>query len=371
MNPTAIVPELDPIPLPGPIWLLKFLLLLTFLLHLLAMNLLLGGAVQGVIARFGIGHPQLGGNRRRLVDDLIGSQPTLVAATVTLGVAPLLFIQVLYGHLVYTAGIALGWFWWTVILVLILAYSIYYGLKFRREREKAPSLFWLVVSGLALLWISFILSNKFNLAAQPERFTSLILGGSGGGHLNLGDPTTFPRWLHIVLGAIAVSGIGTMWRGRQVWGKDPSYGEYLLNLGYKYFAYPTMANILMGFIFMMTLPRPIMLLLMGQGLKETAMWLVGLGGAIWAIPLLKRATAAPQSLALSLGTAAVVITLISMVLLRDMVRSAYQASYFTLAQSVVRTAWSPLIVFIICFLIGLGIFYWLLRAYYPSIQGKR
>ncbi|MFN3821339.1 MAG: hypothetical protein ACK4OO_03310 [bacterium] len=370
MNPTAIVPELDPIPLPGPIWLLKFLLLLTFFLHLVAMNLLVGGAVQGVIARVGISHPQLGGHRKRFLEEIIGAQPTLIAATVTLGVAPLLFIQVLYGHLVYTAGIALGWFWWTVILVLILAYSLYYGLKFRRGGERAPSLLGLLVSGVALLWISFILSNKFNLAAQPERFTSLILGSSGGGHLNWADPTTFPRWLHIVIGALAVSGIGTMWRGRWIWTKDPFYGDYLLNLGYKYFSYPTMANILVGFIFMMTLPRPIMLLLMGQGFGETAMWLVGLGGAIWAILLLKRATIAPRSIALPLGTAAVAVTLISMVLLRDMVRSAYQKPYFTLAQSSVQTLWSPLMVFLVCFIIGLGVFYWLIRVYYLSPQRR-
>lgn len=39
------IPDPDPIPLPAPVGLLKFLLILTFILHILAMNLALGGGL--------------------------------------------------------------------------------------------------------------------------------------------------------------------------------------------------------------------------------------------------------------------------------------------------------------------------------------
>lgn len=373
MQPEAIIPQLDPIPLPGPIWLLKLLLLLTFFLHLIAMNLLVGRAIQAFFARWGARGAPGEKNRQKLIADILQEQPTLIAATVTLGVAPLLFIQVLKGHLVYTAGIALGWFWWLVLPVLILAYYIYYGLKFRRESSSLPSPWWLGLGAVSLLWISFILSNNFNLAAQPDRFTSMLTGSPTRSHLNLGDPTTFPRWLHIVLGAVAVSGVWTMWKGRTVRETDRDQGDYLLQWGYKYFAYPTMVNILVGFIFMMTLPRPIMLRLMGQGLGETILWLVGLGTALWAISLFKRATTSPQSAALPWGTFMLLVALVSMVLLRDLVRSAYQSPYFTLAQLRVESAWGPLILFLITFTLGLIVFYWLIKTYYqprPS-SGER
>lgn len=49
MNPA--IPQLDPAPLPAPVALLWFLLLLTFTLHVLPMDLVLGGSLLGAVAR--------------------------------------------------------------------------------------------------------------------------------------------------------------------------------------------------------------------------------------------------------------------------------------------------------------------------------
>ena len=48
MNSFVPIPSLDPMPLPGPVWLMVTLLLVTFLLHLVAMNLTLGGTAIAV-----------------------------------------------------------------------------------------------------------------------------------------------------------------------------------------------------------------------------------------------------------------------------------------------------------------------------------
>ena len=45
MTQQIIIPEPDPIPLPAPDWLLKFLLVLTLILHIIAMNFALGGGI--------------------------------------------------------------------------------------------------------------------------------------------------------------------------------------------------------------------------------------------------------------------------------------------------------------------------------------
>ena len=45
-----IVPQLDPMPAPAPVWLLRTLLLLTFCLHLLFMNTLLGGSLVALVS---------------------------------------------------------------------------------------------------------------------------------------------------------------------------------------------------------------------------------------------------------------------------------------------------------------------------------
>ena len=46
-----LIPTPDALPLPGPVWLFKSLLHLTFFFHLLAMNFLLGGAVLAAVHR--------------------------------------------------------------------------------------------------------------------------------------------------------------------------------------------------------------------------------------------------------------------------------------------------------------------------------
>ncbi len=357
-----IIPTFDPIPLPAPVWLLKGLLLLTLLLHLIAMNLLLGGAWTvfwcAIRSKY-----QPTSHNGRLFREMLAYLPTLTAMTVTLGVAPLLFVQVLYGHLVYTSSIAMGWFWWLVFPLVIIAYYSFYYLKFHQGGETAIKRWLPLLAALILLWISFILSNNFNLAQQPERFSKIILEDPSGWSLNLGDPTTFPRWLHMVIGAIAVCGIWVMWLGRIEHKKDVEYAMFKMEFGYKLFALPTMINILVGFIFMMSLPRNIMMRLMGKSMLETMLWLVGMGLAIWAIPVLKRATTEPQSSALPLGTILVGITICAMVLLRDMVRSAYQEGFYTLDMPKVDTMWGAIAMFFVTFVIGLWLLRWLVQTY--------
>ena len=51
MNPYSSIPAVDPAPLPGPAWLFQALLLLTFFLHLLPMNFLVGGGFQALLFR--------------------------------------------------------------------------------------------------------------------------------------------------------------------------------------------------------------------------------------------------------------------------------------------------------------------------------
>ena len=43
MMPPDAIPVLDPNPLPAPYWVFKLLLIVTFFLHILAMNFMLGG----------------------------------------------------------------------------------------------------------------------------------------------------------------------------------------------------------------------------------------------------------------------------------------------------------------------------------------
>jgi len=48
--------------------------------------------------------------------------PSTFALGVTFGIAPLLFVQVLYGNLIYSSSILMGVFWLLIIPFIIIAY---------------------------------------------------------------------------------------------------------------------------------------------------------------------------------------------------------------------------------------------------------
>ncbi len=122
-----------------------------------------------------------------------------MALTVNFGVPPLLFVQVLYGHLFYSSSVMLAVPWILVIPILILAY--YGAYIFVKKADKAPV--WskgaLVFTSLFLLYIAFVFVNNNTLAIQPDRW-GIYFENPGGWNLNLGEPTLWPRYLHFVLG---------------------------------------------------------------------------------------------------------------------------------------------------------------------------
>ena len=111
MDASGLIPLPDPIPVPWG-WF-KVLLILTFVLHLVLMNLMLGG---GLLALFRL---LRGGSPPREARSL----PILVALTINLGVPPLLFLQVLFGHLFYTSSVLMAVWWISIIPVLMMSSS--------------------------------------------------------------------------------------------------------------------------------------------------------------------------------------------------------------------------------------------------------
>ena len=94
---TVYIPSPDTIPLAWG-WF-QFLLLLTFPLHLLAMNAMRGGLAIGIVQHF------LGGEvRSRLSHRIAIALPLVIAFVVNLGVAPLFFLQVFCENLSALVG---------------------------------------------------------------------------------------------------------------------------------------------------------------------------------------------------------------------------------------------------------------------------
>jgi hypothetical protein len=269
----------DPVPVPAPGWLLWFLLMLTFVLHLLAMNFVLGGSIIAAVTR----RHAASEYHIALFRWLTKAMPVAVAAAITLGVAPLLFVQVLYGRLFFASSVLMAWSWLAVIPLLILAYLTAYLLAFKGDRlgpREVPAA-WLMVVLFAL--IGFIYSNNMSLMLRPGAFLGIYRADRSGLNLNLTDPVLFPRYLHMVLGAVGVAGLMIAVVGWIRQHADEAFGVWTMRYGARWFVGATTVNVVIGVIFLAVQPSATLARFLGGSLAATLLLVAGVVLALGAL----------------------------------------------------------------------------------------
>ncbi len=350
---TIPIPHVDPLPLPGPVWLFTALLLVVFTLHLAAMNSALGGglwALWNYLRGRHAAHPY----SQRLATDLATMLPVFLAFTVTLGVAALLFVQVLFGNFLYTSSILIGMLWLAVIALVIVAYYGLYYFAYTAEKGKGISGCVLAISVCVLLGVAFIFVNNMTLMESPERWLVMYRAHPNGWNLNLGDRSLVPRYLHMVNGAIALFSAILAELGMRKMKLDAEYGRWIVQRAAVVFAACTGLQFLLGMWFLLAIPRPIAL----------ALLLEPLGGAVFGLALLSVITAmllillgslaARPSTLVHIGFGVSLVTLFLMVCLRYLLRLAYLKPYLHLEALAIRPQIGVIALFLVLFVGGLA-----------------
>ena len=354
-----MIPTLDPNPLPAPYWVFKLLLLVTFALHILAMNLMLGGGAMALLAR-----RAKSDNGKRLFSDIARKLPTLLAGTISIGIAPLLFLQVLYGQFFYTSSIIMAWPWFLVLPLVIVAYYGFYYVSFHSTNGAGNAGRVLLFSVALVCLVGFIYSNTMTLGQTPARWAAKYFATPGGWNLNLSEPTLIPRFLHFFISAIAVGGLLLVFLAWAKWKSENAYARYVLQFGGKAFMFATMAQFLVGFWFMGSLPRELIMLFMGGNKPATVLLIVGFLGAMIAIFLmsdaLRKENIRVAAVYVSSLTALVVV---GMVEIRSLLRDAYLKPYLRPDHFAVRTQWSVFSLFLVLFVGGVMLWFVMLARY--------
>ena len=361
MTPWTI-PTPDPLAQPGPTWLLWALLLLTFALHLLAMNLLLGGAIIGALTRRPEGPD--GTHVALFLGRLRRALPVVVAATVTFGVAPLLFLQTLYGRLFFASSVAMAWFWLLVIPILILAYYGTYVLSYRGERLRGGTARALLAGvALLLLAISFIYVNNMSLVLRPDTVRQLYEQSGAGFQLNVADPTFVPRWLHFVLSALAVAGVGIVALGLAARRKEPAFGVWAIRRGANWCAAATALNLIPGFWWLLALPRPTLLEFMSHNPVATVVIFLGVTAGLVTMILAVIAARATEPVKPAVATlASLLVTVVCMLVTRDQVRESALAMADFQPTPWVAPQWGPIVLFVVLLVGAVGTVAWMVSA---------
>jgi hypothetical protein len=361
MLQTNLIPTMDPNPLPAPYWVFKLLLIVTFFLHILAMNFLVGGGLMALATKW---RAKNGKDDHRMFFDIAKKLPVLLPATVTLGVAPLLFVQVLYGQFFYTSSIVIAWPWFLVLVFLTIAYYGLYYTSFQSGQRVGRAGGVLLGSMILILAIGFIYSNNLMLSQTPSRWGGKYFANPTGWNLNLTEPTLIPRYLHFMVAAVAMGGLLLVFMALANWKRDTPYARQLLQYGGKTFLYATMAQIVVGVVFLVSLPQQMRMLFMGNNPMATGLLLVGFVGGVGTIFLMSNAVRKENiRVAAYYVPAITAVTILCMVVMRDILRDAYLSSYFHPDQFVVKTQWQVFPLFLVLFLGGVVLWFVMLARY--------
>ena len=197
-----IVPKDVLLPLPAPFWLLVALLLVSFALHILFVNLMVGSSLLVLWT-------EIKGLKKKDWDKVSHT----IAATITvnkslavvLGVAPLLTISVLYTAQFYSSSTLLGTAWLLVIPLVILAFLFTYAHKYSWEqlhKSKGVHLALISVACALFLSIPFIFLTNINLMLYPEHWRRVSSFWDA-----LWLPNVLPRYFHFMMASLALTGL--------------------------------------------------------------------------------------------------------------------------------------------------------------------
>lgn len=347
MNVRELIPYAEPIPINYQV--LALLEQLFFLIHILIINSILG---LSLILLFKWGRKQDFFETNKPIAKKI---PILFALGINMAIPALLFLQVTFGHLFYTSSILLGTFWILIIPSLIFAYysSYYHYKKFETSRAAKYALFLLV---FLVIYIAFILVNNLTMMESPESWKAYF-SRRDGTILLWSLPSIYPRFLHFVVASVAVGGLFYA-----LYFSKKSQSDRVTQ-GLKIFAYATVIQAVVGFWFLLSLPKPVMVKFLGVDSVATFFFALGIVTATLSV-----ISALKGSLRLTLTF--FLTTLVSMVINRYNLRIFSLNDYFSPTELKVVPQFDVFAVFVVILLIGVGVISYMLKvAFQREVRG--
>jgi hypothetical protein len=356
MNP--VIPTPVPIPLPAPVGLLHFLLVFTFILHVLAMDLLVGGAAMLTVSSF-LGQRHM--PHREFTRRAARALPPVAAFTITLGVAPLLFLQLVYGQLFYTSSVLMAWAWLAVVFFVLLGYYGVYWFNLQHD-ELGPRAPWVILlTTLLFVFVAFIFVQNMTFMLRPADFFPQFLRHEVGSVLGPVTALGLARLLHFLVGAAAVAGLGVALLSRVWSAESPELASWARRYGLKWFMAGTGVEFLIGAWFLAGLPENIRGLFLGGDRLGTALLVVAI-----ALAVSSQAVARKSLLASSV---AILGAISLMAVIRHWVRVAYLRPYFDPHALPVQGQWVVFVLFALLLVAGLATVAWMLcMLFRPSAR---
>ena len=341
--PASLVPALDPAPLPGPPWLFHILWVLTFFIHLLFVNTVLGGSLLAAFA--GLAPSGRNDTRRCFVE----INAWAISLAITFGIAPLLFMQVLLGRFFYSATILVGWAWLGMLGLLTVGYYLNYVAKFRLRAGKDAGAV-LAVEAVCFLAIAMIQVAVNLLHMQPARWSAV--GADAWAALT--DPSFLPRFGHFVFAAVSMAGAVLAWIAvrRAGRGADAATCRGMATYGVRAALIATLLQLADGFWLLLSLPEDVLKAFMRGGAATIGPLTVGILAGLGLLVVLAQVhDPLVQAAKVRRAAELIVGAMVFMVVSRHQLRTLYLAPTREGEHAAVATQWGALALFLVVFVV--------------------
>jgi cytochrome c len=249
------IPKDIPLPLPAPEPFLVVALVGLFLLHILFVNLMVGGSLLTVFYQIkGLSDSRYD----RFAHEIANTVTVNKSLAVVLGVGPLLAINTLYTVYFYSANALTGTMWLAIIPLVVTAFLLTYLHKFTWETMARRRRLHIAIAAIAaalFLFIPLIFLANINLMLFLSRWAEVH------GFLSaLALPNVFPRYAHFLLACVALTGLFVVWTFRRATpGRFEAMGlerTQVLRTGYRWAFLSSLSQFLVGPLVLLTLPGP-------------------------------------------------------------------------------------------------------------------
>lgn len=259
------------LPIPGNIGLFEVLLIASFLLHIIFVNVTISLSTGAVVLEMS------GMVKKNSLYDKMAQICSFHASihksiAVVLGVGPLLIVSVIYTQFFYPSTILIGKAWLSVIILLITAFLLLYVYKFtwdKMSNRKGLHLLIGLLATLILLFVPLIFIVNIVSMLHPEKWMT----ANGFFHSLFHYPQIWQRYAHFILASFAAGGfyMYLFYAFKQKRRKDQVLGEEELivetnmkRVGIKATFWITACQLIAGMLVLMSLKRDVMLLYMGE-----------------------------------------------------------------------------------------------------------
>ncbi|MBI5195653.1 MAG: hypothetical protein HZA10_04980 [Nitrospirae bacterium] len=349
----------DPMGIPFYPIVFQALMVLTFALHIMFVNFTIGTTFLSLY-----GYLKGGEFWGRLSKSMVKATTANISMAMLLGVAPLLFVQVVYDPFWYVSNALSGVWVIGFIFIMMTAYGLTYVFYLKRDSQRGKGFALTGITAFGLFFLAGIIMHALNYQAlQPDKWLGWYMKGNA---VNTSGTSLhafqLPRFLHFIIPSFAMTGIFLMlyaWYFQKREDMDKGYLDRVGVIGAKMAFLFTALQAVIGFWWLLSLPGEFNFI-------SNPIFMSGAGLGIVLLALLYKAQNAPLKYAVPAVTGAF-LTILGMSYAREALRMKYAGRFgYSIFDYKLNIDWGSTVLFLGTFVMGLIIIAYLLSIAYKS-----